>query len=77
MTWITKRLGPAAKTLAAGEVEAFSSASEVAAVGFFAADDSASLDAFSGVALNLDEVPFAYTTDAEAAAGMPIKLHTR
>ena len=75
MTWITKRLGPAAKTLAAGEVEAFASATEVAAVGFFAADDSESLNAYSAVALNLDEVPFAFTTDAEAAAGNRIR-HT-
>jgi protein disulfide-isomerase A1 len=67
VSWINKRLGPAAKKIQASEVASFGDASNVAVVGFFASETDAAFKAYETVATSLDEVPFAVCFDAEAA----------
>ncbi len=76
MSWIRKRLGPAAKALAASEIASFADSSAVAVVGFFPSNTDATFKIFESIASGLDEVPFGVSFDAEAAKGeILIKIH--
>ena len=76
VSWLRKRTGPAAKKLAAGEVEAFSSSNKVVIVGFFDAEADADFQAFESFAKGNDEFTFGVVFDAEAAKGesLPVLL---
>merc|ERR1712036_153870 len=65
VSWIKKKTGPAAVDLAdVDAAKAFKDANEVCVVGYFA---EASKDDFMATADKFDDVPFAYTSNADVA----------
>jgi len=69
VSWLLKKTGPAAKTLAtAEEVKQFQEESEVAVVGFFKDADSEAAKEFLKSAGGIDEYPFALVSNADAAS---------
>jgi len=65
VTWLEKKTGPPAKTLAnVDEAKAFIESNDVAVVGFFKDLDASDAKAFLGVAGNMDDYPFAIASEA-------------
>ncbi len=71
MSWINKRLGPAAKTLSShAEIDAFVEGNKVSVIGFFHSSQDDGFLAFEAAATSFDDVAFAFIVDAEAGAGL-------
>jgi len=69
VSWLEKKTGPAAKTLASlEEAKAFVAETDVAVIGFFSDPESDEAKAFMAAASNLDDFPFAITSDAAVLA---------
>merc|ERR1719394_853985 len=69
VTWLEKKTGPPAKTLASvEEAKAFIEESEIAVVGLFSDLESADAKAYLEAASNLDDYPFAISSDAAVIA---------
>lgn len=67
VTWLKKKTGPPAQTLATSdETKAFIDARSVAVIGFFADVESDDAKAFLQAASELDDVEFGITTDADS-----------
>jgi len=65
VTWLEKKTGPAAKTLENIEdAKAFIEANDIAVIGFFKDLESADAKAFLGAAGNMDDYPFAISSEA-------------
>jgi len=65
VSWLEKKMGPAAQTLATvDEAKAFVADNEIAVIGFFSDAESADAKAFLAAASNLDDFPFAVTSEA-------------
>jgi len=68
VTWLEKKTGPPAKTLATvDEAKAFVEENEIAVIGFFPDVESADAVAFLAAASNLDDYPFGVASDAAVA----------
>jgi len=69
VTWLEKKTGPPAKTLATvDEAKDFVANNDIAVIGFFADVESADAKAFLEAASNLDDYPFAISSDAAVLA---------
>lgn len=69
VSWLEKKTGPAALTLATvEEAAAFTAGKDVSVIGFFADETTDAAKAFLAVAGNMDEIQFAITGNAEVAA---------
>jgi len=69
ITWLEKKTGPPAKTLATvDEAKAFVADNDIAVIGFFDSVDSDGAKAFLAAAGNMDDYPFAITTEAAVLA---------
>jgi len=69
ISWVTKKSGPSAVTLAtAADAKTFSTSADVVVVGVFAAADSAEAKAFLATAGSFDDIAFGIATAAEVAA---------
>ena len=65
VTWLEKKTGPAAKTLENVEdAKAFIEANDIAVVGLFKDLESADAKSFLATAGNMDDYPFAITSEA-------------
>merc|ERR1712115_665828 len=65
VSWLEKKTGPAAKTLATvDEAKAFVADNDIAIIGFFDSVDSDGAKAFLAAAGNMDDYPFAITSEA-------------
>jgi len=69
VSWLEKKTGPAAKTLATvDEAKAFVADNDIAIIGFFDSVDSDGAKAFLAAAGNMDDFPFAITSEAAVLA---------
>jgi len=69
VTWLEKKTGPPAKTLATvDEAKAFVAENDIAVIGFFESADSDGAKAFLAAAGNMDDFPFGITTEAAVLA---------
>jgi len=69
VSWLEKKTGPPAKTLATvEEAKQFVADNEIAVIGFFTDAESTDAKAFLEAASNLDDYPFAITSDAAVLA---------
>jgi len=69
VTWLEKKTGPPAKTLATvDEAKAFVAENDIAVIGFFESADSDGAKAFLAAAGNMDDYPFGITTEAAVLA---------
>jgi len=69
VSWLEKKTGPAAKTLATvDEAKAFVADNDIAIIGFFDSVDSDGVKAFLAAAGNMDDFPFAITSEAAVLA---------
>jgi len=69
VTWLEKKTGPPAKTLATvEEAKAFVAENDIAVIGFFDTVDSDGAKAFLAAAGNMDDYPFGITTEAAVLA---------
>lgn len=79
VAWVTKKSGPAFKTLSEGDaLTAFKADNEVAVVGYFSDAASEAAEAFKAAAAGVDTVPFALVGDAalfDGAADGSIVAH--
>lgn len=65
VTWVNKKSGPPAKTITTvDEAKAHADASEVAVLGCFDSEDSDAAKEFVKTANEIDDIPFAITTDS-------------
>lgn len=69
VSWLEKKTGPAAKTLATvDEAKAFVADNDIAIIGFFDSVDTDGAKAFLAAAGNMDDFPFAITSEAAVLA---------
>merc|ERR1712241_1041536 len=69
VSWLEKKTGPPAKTLATvDEAKAFVADNDIAVIGFFDSLDSEGAKAFLSAASNMDDYPFGITTEAAVLA---------
>jgi len=69
VSWLEKKTGPAAKTLATvDEAKAFVADNDIAIIGFFDSVDSDGAKAFLAAAGSMDDFPFAITSEAAVLA---------
>merc|ERR1712037_370734 len=69
VSWLEKKTGPAAKTLATvDEAKVFVADNDIAVVGFFDSVDSDGAKAFLSAAGSMDDFPFGITTEAAVLA---------
>merc|ERR1712223_964825 len=69
VSWLEKKTGPAAKTLATvDEAKAFVADNDIAIIGFFDSVDSDGAKAFLAAAGNMDDFPFAITSETAVLA---------
>jgi len=69
VSWLEKKTGPAAKTLATvDEAKAFVADNDIAIIGFFDSVESDGAKAFLAAAGNMDDFPFAITSEAAVLA---------
>jgi len=69
VSWLEKKTGPAAKTLATvDEAKAFVADNDIAIIGFFDSVESDGAKAFMAAAGNMDDFPFAITSEAAVLA---------
>merc|ERR1712117_944256 len=69
VSWLEKKTGPAAKTLATvDEAKAFVADNDIAIIGFFDSVESDGAKAFLAAAGNMDDFPFATTSEAAVLA---------
>jgi len=74
VTWLNKKTGPPAKTIAnEEEFKAFTDSAEVVLVGFFADAESEAAKAFLAAAAEVDDTPCGIVTDAALTAAKDVK----